>query len=97
MPILRFVRLKPLLPEVHDMLGIVALTQGRPRDALRELDLERRLHDAPPGIFYRIGLAWQAVGDLGRARAAYRRELARDPGHGAARDSLAGLERRTTR
>jgi Flp pilus assembly protein TadD len=86
-------RRNPLLPEVHDMLGIVALTQGRPRDALRELGLERRLHDAPPGIFYRIGVAWQAAGDRGRARDAYRQELRRDPGHAGARDSLEALDR----
>jgi hypothetical protein len=93
----RAVRLDPLLPEVHDALGVVALTQGRPRDALRELELERRLHGPSPGLFYRIGLAWQQAGDAGRAQAAYRRELARDPGHAAARDSLETLVRRAAR
>ena len=91
----RALRLDPLLPEVHEALGDVALTQGRPRDAVRELDLERRLHGPSPGLFYRIGVAWQQAGDLGRARASYRRELARDPGNEGARDSLERLTRQS--
>jgi Flp pilus assembly protein TadD len=93
----RALRLDPLLPEVHDALGFVGMAQGRPRDAVRELELECRLHGPSPGIFYRIGLAWQQAGDAGRARAAYRRELARDPGNQAARDSLQALVSRTGR
>lgn len=88
------IALLPLLPGVHDMLGTIAFEQGRPRDAIREFDLEQRYHQPPPGIFFRTGAAWARLGDPGRARAFYRRELERDSGHGPARDSLAALELR---
>jgi hypothetical protein len=90
----RAIALKPLVPGIHDVLGRIALAEGRWRDAIRELDAERRLHEAPPGLFYRLGLAWQGLGEVGKAQSAYRRELARDPGNAAARDSLAMLEAR---
>jgi tetratricopeptide (TPR) repeat protein len=89
----RAVTLKPLLPGVHAMLGNIALAQQRPADAIRAFDRERRLHDPPPGIFFRTALAYHALGELGRARAFYRREVARDPAS-PARDSLAALEGR---
>ena len=87
-------RLEPLVPNVHDFLGSIALAQGRWRDAIREYDAERRIHGPLPGIFYRTAMAWQHLGDSGKARAFYRRELARDPGFGAAHDSLEALEAR---
>ena len=88
----RTVRLKPLVPVVHDLLGTIALTQGRWGDAIREYDTERRYHEAPAGLYYRTGMAWRHRGDLAKARAFYRRELERDASHSAARDSLAALE-----
>jgi hypothetical protein len=93
----RALALDPLLPGVHEMLGALALEDGRPRDALRELNQERRLHEPPLGSFYRSGLAFQALGQSGRAWAAYRRELALHPQHSAARDSIAALEARRRR
>jgi tetratricopeptide (TPR) repeat protein len=90
----RAIALDPLRPEIHELLAEVALEQGRPRDALRELERERRRHAAPPGSFHRSGMAWQRLGEPGRAREWYRRELARDPGHVAARESLAALDAR---
>ncbi len=89
----RAIALKPMLPAVHHMLGNLALADGRPRDALREFDLERRHHAPPLGIFFQTGVAWQRLGDPSRARAFYQRELARDPASPAA-DSLARLEAR---
>jgi len=90
----RAARLDPLLPGVHDRLGAIALAQGRPRDALRELALERRRHDPPPGSFYLTGVALSRLGRLGEARAAYRREVERHPDFHEASDSLAALEGR---
>jgi tetratricopeptide (TPR) repeat protein len=84
----------PLLPSVHDMLGTIALQEGRWRDALREFALERRLHDPPFGNLFRTAVAWRQLGDAGRARVFYRRELARNPENQEARDSLAALEGR---
>jgi hypothetical protein len=91
----RTARIDPLVPNIHDLLGSIALTQGRWRDAIREYDAERRDHEPPPGLFFRTGVAWSRLGDRGRARACYRRELARDPGFAAARDSLEALESST--
>ncbi len=90
----RALALDPRIPGVHDMLGMLAVAQGRPHDAVREFDLERRFHAPPPGIFFRTAVAWRQLGDVARARAFYRRELERDPGHRASRDSLAALEAR---
>ena len=88
------VALLPELAGVHDMLGTIAYRQGRPRDAVSEYMKERRRHGVAPGLDFRLGAAWQALGDRERARAFYRLELARDPAHQSARDSLAALESR---
>ena len=83
-----------LLPEltgVHDMLGTIAYRQGRWADAVAEYQAELRGRSAPPGIYFRLGASYRRLGDLGRARGFYRRELARNPEHQSARDSLAAL------
>ena len=84
----------PLLPNIHDLLGTMALQQGRWMDAIREFDTERRLHDPPGGLFFRTAVAWQQLGRLESARKFYRRELNRDPGFSPATDSLALLDAR---
>lgn len=88
----RALEVDPLRPNLHDLLGSIALQQNRPQDAIRELDAERRLHEPPGGLYFRTALAWQRLGRVDRAREFYRRELARDPGYGAAADSLAAIE-----
>jgi len=80
--------------ELYDLLGTMALQQGRWVDAIRELDDERRLHDPPGGLFFRTAVAWQQLGRLDRARDFYKRELDRDPGFSPASDSLAALDAR---
>jgi len=90
----RALAIDPLLPNLHDLLGTMALQQARWRDAIREFDLERRLHDPPGGLFFRTAVAWQQLGQLDQARAFYRRELDRDPGFSPAADSLVALEAR---
>lgn len=87
----------PRLPKAHLMLAGIALEQGRPRDALRELQMERVYYGDRTSLDRWTGLAYQALGDLGRARTHYRRALARDPGDAAARDSLAAVERALAR
>jgi tetratricopeptide (TPR) repeat protein len=82
---------KPWLPRVHEMLGWIALAEHRPKDALRELALERRRHRPARGIDVKLGQAHQQLGELERARKAYRRELDRDPSNAEARDSLAAI------
>jgi predicted Zn-dependent protease len=76
---------------------LIALAQGRPRDALRWFESERRANPEARGIDTQIGQAWSRLGDRTRARAAYLRELRRHPDNREARDSLAVLEGRAAR
>lgn len=77
---------------VHQRLGMIALSENRPADAAREFEAERALGYGVQGLEFLLGQAYQRAGDLARARAAYRRELALEPGNAAARDSLAAIE-----
>jgi Flp pilus assembly protein TadD len=62
--------------------------------AAREFEAERRAsgNDPPPGLDFDRGRAYARLGQIDRARAAYRAELARAPGHLEARDSLEALD-----
>ena len=82
---------KPFLPKVHELLGIVALEQSRPRDALAEFERERSLQGEPEGIDVRIGSAYEALGDLRAARRAYDRELRLHPANAEAQAARARL------
>jgi tetratricopeptide (TPR) repeat protein len=88
------VALLPELTGAHDMLGTIAYRQGRLRDAAQEFSQEIRFHSQPPGIYFRMGATLQGLGDLRAARTYYRLELARNPEHQSARDSLAAIEGR---
>lgn len=89
----RALTVSPTLMRGHERLGLVALAEGRPRDAIAEFERERRLYPRTPGNAMHEGQAWRRLGDLGRAREAYRRELRLDPGNAEANDSLAAVER----
>jgi hypothetical protein len=78
---------------VHQSLASIALEQGRPRDALREIGLERRLVGRDPELDVLAGRAWWALGHGERARDAFRRAVRRDPGNQEARASLDAIER----
>jgi hypothetical protein len=84
----------PQSARAHERLGLVALERGRPREALAEFEEERRLHGPFPREGLAEGRARQAMGDLDGAAAAYRRQLAQDPGDTGARDSLEAIESR---
>ena len=81
----------PELPNAWERLGLIALRDGRPRDALAAFERQRSQDAAVRGLELRIGQAWQRLGDPARARVHYRRELARFPDDAEARDSLAAL------
>lgn len=81
----------PRAPRAHERLGALALAAGNPREALAELETERRLNALAPAAEVQVGRAWQALGDRSRARRHYLRALALDPGNAVARDSLAGI------
>ncbi|HUK65025.1 MAG TPA: tetratricopeptide repeat protein, partial [Dongiaceae bacterium] len=77
----------PSQPRAHERLGLVALARGRGAEALAEFRAETRIGPLPDADF-RIGQAYQTMGDRARARDAYRRALAADPGNTAAAESL---------
>ena len=87
----RAVALDPLHEGAHLRLALIALEEGRARDALRELARERQVADPSARLDLVAGQAWAMLGDNGKARAAYRRALKRDPANAQARDSLAAL------
>lgn len=88
----RALQQRPLLPGLHELLGLIALEQGHAKDALREFQRERSLHGEQRRLNFEFGRAWQQLGQLDRARSAYRRELRIDPASEEARDSLAAIE-----
>jgi len=90
-------RIEPMTLSVREKLGIIALQQGRPRVALRWFEQERSVLGYRGGIDLRRGQVAQALGDLRRARACYRRQVERAPGNQEARDSLESVTARLAR
>ncbi|MBI1797144.1 MAG: tetratricopeptide repeat protein, partial [Candidatus Eisenbacteria bacterium] len=84
----------PGLPRAHERLGMIALAAGDAASAVLELEAERAASgdDPPPGLAFELGRAYARLGDRDHARAAYRAELRRAPGHLEALDSLRVLE-----
>jgi hypothetical protein len=87
----RALRVSPALGRGHERLGLIALAEGRPREAIAEFERERGRYPLTPGNALHLGQGWRRLGDLRRARDAYRRELRRDPGNAEALDSLAAI------
>jgi hypothetical protein len=90
-------RIESRTPTAREKLGIIALQQGRPREALRWFEQERSVLGYQGGIDLRRGQVAQALGDLERARACYQRQVRRTPGSQEARDSLASVTARLAR
>ena len=82
---------EPLTPGEHERLGLIALAEGSPSEALAEFRRERGLVTTDAGLDLRFGQAYAALGDRERARKHLLRELKRDPANAAARAALAGL------
>jgi hypothetical protein len=87
----RAIAVNPMHEGAHLRLALIALEQNRPRDALREIALEREIADPSPRHDIVTAQAWSMLGDRDKARAAYRRALKRDPQNAQARDSLKAL------
>jgi tetratricopeptide (TPR) repeat protein len=87
-------RVDPRLPRAHERLGVLALSQARPADALREFEREKDMKNPQVWIDFRFGQAYQGLGNLARARDAYRREVRKHPNNQAAWDSLRVIEGR---
>ena len=82
----------PRAARAHERLGLLALAEGNPREAIRELETERRVVGRPPGYEFQLGRAYQTLGDAARAREHYQRELRADPGNSEAADSLRAMD-----
>jgi tetratricopeptide (TPR) repeat protein len=89
----RGLRLQPGLGRAHERLGLIALEEGRSRDALGEFQRERARTPRSARVAVLIGRAWQQLGDLPHARDAYRRAVQLDPADREAQDSLGVIER----
>jgi tetratricopeptide (TPR) repeat protein len=83
------------LSSLH-MLGLCALDLGRPGDAVGHLEQALALPAVPleqqAGLRLDLGRAFQAQGDLARARHAFEAVLAFDPDHQDVRERLAALD-----
>jgi tetratricopeptide (TPR) repeat protein len=84
----------PAAPQVWARLGTISLGASDPARALREFRRERALNGPSSALDFRMGQAWQRLGDLAKARAAYRSAFLRDGGNRAAMDSLQSLRER---
>ena len=89
----RAIEENPICTGAHKRLAIIALVEGRPRDALREVERERRVSGPNAALDVLAGRAWRSLGEAGRARDSFRRAVRRDPGNAEARDSLAAAVR----
>lgn len=87
-------RVNPSATRVHERLAVLELAEGRPREALRHVGLERRVSNLDPTAALDLieGKAWRRLGDIGRARASYRKALERDAGLLEASDSLRAID-----
>jgi hypothetical protein len=84
-------RADPLTPGEHERLGLIALAERRPGEALAEFRRERQLVTSGAGLEVRFGQAYAALGDARRARGHLLRALDHDPADAEARAALATL------
>ena len=87
----------PDVPRAHERLGMIALADGRPRDAVRELERALDERPVPSGVHFSLGRAWERLGEPAKARAQFRAELKVQPGHAGALEALQALEAKTVR
>jgi predicted O-linked N-acetylglucosamine transferase (SPINDLY family) len=66
---------RPNDAEARNNLGAALLAQGRPDDALRELQQALALKPDHPEAYYNLGNAWRELGKIEGALAAYRTAL----------------------
>ena len=83
----------PWTGRAHERLGMIALANGDPREAIREFERERAASPPHAGLALRVGQAWRRLGNDRRAREWYGRELSLDPSSQEAADSLRALDR----
>ncbi len=91
------IAIDPLTVDAREKLGIIALQQGRPREALRWFEADRRVLGYRGGMEFRRGQVAEAEGDLTRALEHYREELRHGEANPEVRDSVESLSRRLGR
>jgi Flp pilus assembly protein TadD len=67
--------LAPDSPTAHNGLGLLAVDQGRPEDAVHEFQRAAELDPNNAGYWANLGNARRAIGDRADAEGAYRRAL----------------------
>jgi len=85
-------RVNPRATRVHERLAMVDLAEGRPQEALRHVRIEHGVSEPSAALDLIEGKAWRRLGNVGRARACFRRALERDAGMLEAADSLRVME-----
>jgi hypothetical protein len=83
----------PTTPRAHERLGLIALAENRPDQALREFLLEPRREKSEVGRDLHVAEAYRRMGNLSSARSWYRKALSRDPANRIAADSLESIDR----
>jgi tetratricopeptide (TPR) repeat protein len=86
-------RIAPGAPDGAHLMGVMHLEQGLVDGAVAWLSRARSAGGDSADLFTDLGLALKSAGDLDAAEAAYRRALARDPGHTGALRGLARIAR----
>ena len=93
----RALAVNPELSRGHELLGMIELADGKPREAIAALERERALNPNTPSVAVRLGVAWQRLGEVDRARRWYRRAIDLDAGNREALDSLEAIRGRAGR
>jgi tetratricopeptide (TPR) repeat protein len=73
----RVAELRPSEPSAHFFLGLVALRQARWREAMEALRLAAEKGGSRPAVLHNLGLAYEHLGRLPEAEAAYAEAAAR--------------------
>ena len=90
--LVRAIKLKPLQPDAHYLLGVVRLTMNHVDEA--ETPLREAVRLSPNVAFYHYGLAswFKMHGDLREALREFELELANNPGFAMAQDQIAAIK-----
>ena len=87
-------RVDPFMLSARERLGLVALTEGRPREALEQFKREQRIPERETRINAGIASAKAAIRTLEGRRRELESDLRRDPGNAALQDTLRSIRER---
>ncbi len=81
----------PTSPDPYRVLGTNALDNGQPAEAVHYFNDAIEYGGKSPDLYYHLGNAYEALGDVAKARQAYERVLAINAGHTNAKKRLESL------